>query len=134
MASLSQRITLHLHRVFLLSMTIIFLTGFFQHAKFVDATLQCRIGALQRSNSDLIVSADEDHARSKTVYTDEICQKYMIRAVKNYVEALALSSKHVYQSLPRLLSLWFELNSINGREYEIANDVLRDKSSCMNGK
>ena len=33
-------------------------------------------------------------------------------AMRNYIESLKSSSKHIYHALPRLLSLWFELTGI----------------------
>ena len=32
--------------------------------------------------------------------------------MKHYAETVCLDMKHVYQALPRLLSLWFEFNAI----------------------
>lgn len=53
----------------------------------------------------------EDIARFNAFYKDRTCQKYVLEAIKNYTKCLTLDSKHVYQALPRLLSLWFDFVS-----------------------
>lgn len=50
---------------------------------------------------------------------DKVCQKYVALAVKHFAEALILDTKHVYEALPRLLSLWFEFTSIHGGTSEL---------------
>lgn len=55
---------------------------------------------------------DEDHIRFNTIRGDEASQRYILMAVEHYAKALTLDSKHLYQALPRLLSLWFEFTSI----------------------
>jgi len=49
---------------------------------------------------------------NKAMYTDAICQSYVKQAMEQYIKSLCLSPKHVYQALPRLLSLWFELAAV----------------------
>jgi hypothetical protein len=41
-------------------------------------------------------------------------------AIEHHTKALSLDSKHVYQALPRLLSLWFDFTSIIAKEQIIS--------------
>lgn len=42
--------------------------------------------------------------------------KYLLMAIEQYINALRFNSKHVYQALPRLLSLWFDFSSYGPAE------------------
>jgi hypothetical protein len=53
----------------------------------------------------------EDVARFTVFYKDRQCQQYVLLAIENYAECLYLDLKHVYQALPKLLSLWFDFVS-----------------------
>jgi hypothetical protein len=68
--------------------------------------------ALQRRSSEHSLGTDEDLVRSRTIAQDRTCQKHVLLAIKHYAEAMSLDTKHVYQALPRLLSLWFDFTSI----------------------
>lgn len=46
------------------------------------------------------------------VALDKEAQRYILVAMNHYVEALSLGMKHVYQALPRLLSMWFEFTTV----------------------
>lgn len=67
---------------------------------------------MSHAQSQQHASVDEDRRRGEVIYGDPICQSYILMAMKNYIESLKTSSKHVYHALPRLLSLWFELTGI----------------------
>ncbi|CAI5717392.1 unnamed protein product [Peronospora farinosa] len=61
---------------------------------------------------------------------DSAFHTQLINLMKNYVLALAHGTKFVFQSLPRLLTLWFEYGEVlyagtNGRTGNKANKVLR---------
>ena len=43
--------------------------------------------------------------------------------MKHYATSLSLDVKHVYQSLPRLLSLWFDFTSMKPRVKEKPGEV-----------
>jgi len=43
---------------------------------------------------------------------DKACQRYLQLAIHHYAVSLQLEVKHVYQALPRLLSLWFDFTAI----------------------
>jgi hypothetical protein len=68
--------------------------------------------ALQRRSSEHYLGTDEDILRSGTIAQDRTCQKHVLLAIKHYAEAMSLDTKHVYQALPRMLSLWFDFTSI----------------------
>jgi hypothetical protein len=59
------------------------------------------------------IGSDDDLVRACCMFEDSTCQNYLSLAMQQYIEALKLDSKHVYQALPRLLSLWFDLSSID---------------------
>ncbi len=87
--------------------------GYFQLAKYIDSVLESRVSALahRQGKSRQLTSADDDAIRQAVILSDENCMKYLLMAMDQYVNALKLSSKHVYQALPRLLSLWFDFTS-----------------------
>jgi predicted transposase YbfD/YdcC len=62
--------------------------------------------------NDPQVAQEEDVARSIILCHDMQCQKYIRRAIQHYSTALIYDLKHVYQALPRLLSLWFDFTGI----------------------
>lgn len=70
------------------------------------------------------LSADDDATRQTVILRDENCMKYLLMAMEQYISALRYSSKHVYQALPRLLSLWFDFTS-----YEASPEVKAMQSS-----
>jgi hypothetical protein len=53
----------------------------------------------------------EDVARFNVFYKDRQCQQYVLLAIENYAECLNLDLKHIYEALPKLLSLWFDFVS-----------------------
>lgn len=87
--------------------------GFFQHAKFVHTMLESRANLLLQRLPVGHSIADEE--RLRCFMTDRICQRNVKLAMQSYSHALSLDTKHVYQALPRLLSLWFDLTSIGSQ-------------------
>lgn len=91
--------------------------GHFQFAKYTDSLLESRVLALQRRSPDIALGGvEEEKLRGRCISCDKTCQRYTLLAIKHYFEALSLNTKHVYQALPRLLSLWFELTSLTYSE------------------
>lgn len=87
--------------------------GHFQFAKYIDSVLESRIAALiNRSTGTQHLGVDEDTLRAKVLCDDTSCQRYVLLAMEQYIEALKLDTKHLYQALPRLLSLWFEFTAV----------------------
>jgi hypothetical protein len=87
-----------------------------------------------RTTKHTIGGADDDLLRNQTISMDFTCQAYVLLAIKHYAEALALDVKHVYQALPRLLSLWFDLTSSNSiMEGNLAFDQI-SKDGEIKGK
>lgn len=64
-------------------------------------------------------NADDETARAKIIIGERSCYKYIIEAIKEYMEAVTLGQKHVFQALPRMLTLWFDFNSIQGGDDEL---------------
>lgn len=86
--------------------------GHFHYAKYVDSLLQARILALRGQALTQISGADDEMHRNYSMASDETCQRYLRLAINHYAISLQLQVKHVYQSLPRLLSLWFDFTAI----------------------
>jgi serine/threonine-protein kinase ATR len=96
----------------LLNKFLRFRTGHFQYARYIDGLLDLRIKALTRRapHTNFNAGTTEHVARSPVV--DKVCQRYILLAIKHYGEAVKLGMKHVFQALPRLLSLWFDFTSL----------------------
>ncbi len=60
---------------------------------------------------ETINSPKEESARFNILYRDVACRKFTLLAIQHYTDCLVLDTKHVYQALPRLLSLWFDFVS-----------------------
>lgn len=96
--------------------------------------MQSRASALViRSQPQFHSGIDEDSRRADAVFRDTTCQEYTLLAMRHYNESLKLSLKHVYQALPRLLSLWFEFTAISdgamNRDAEARRNSSNKKSS-----
>jgi serine/threonine-protein kinase ATR len=57
--------------------------------------------------------SNDNAVRFNALYRDKACQNFILLAMENYTECLFLDSKHLYQALPRLLSLWFDFVSVS---------------------
>ena len=86
--------------------------------------MQSRVIALASEYFDekVLHGVDEDLVRTSVIYRDAVCQEYILSAMKHYAIALRLDSKHVYQALPRLLSLWFDFASIDPSKQIVPED------------
>lgn len=91
-----------------------FISGHLEFAKYVDSIIQSRTSALTASLPQPHSPTRIDGAPnlSESIARDSRCQMYIALAMEHYDKALRLSSKHVYQTLPRLLSLYFEFMAI----------------------
>lgn len=89
--------------------------GHFYYGKFVDSILQARMAAMMSGivGKDGANAIDEDDVRNDIILRDRISQSHAILSMRMYAAALRMDSKHVYQALPRLLSLWFDLVSVS---------------------
>lgn len=75
--------------------------------------------ALQGRYAVHFAGTDDEHLRNHIISRDKACMRYVVLAIKHFAEAVILDVKHVYQALPRLLSLWFDFTAIgkqNGKE------------------
>lgn len=100
----------------------------FEFGKYVDSVLEARVsGKIQRGRD-----AGSSSERQRVFAEDNQCQDYLVLAIEQYIEALKLDNRHVYQALPRLLSLWFEFTvSINSARDSRA--ALKAKQHNANG-
>lgn len=57
-------------------------------------------------------NSDDDAIRARLMSKDKVCQKYILQAMFQYGQSLCLGQKHIFQALPRLLTLWFEFTAI----------------------
>ena len=105
-------------------------SGHFQFAKYVDGLLATHLSG--NSSGISKSSADENISRQETLAKEAVYQDYLILAVEHYLLALTLDMKHVYHTLPRLLSLWFELTSI--REHRSSSSSRKSPRSASPGK
>eukprot|EP00977_Amphora_coffeiformis_P015047 scaffold4341_cov161-Amphora_coffeaeformis.AAC.1 len=85
--------------------------GHFQFAKYIESVLESRVEALHRKSRSQSSSVED--MRQTCLEQDRACQKYLLQAVKHFVKALVLDLKHLFQALPRLLSLWFEFSALS---------------------
>lgn len=76
--------------------------------------LEARIAALSPQLTNGTQAAQEAHARKLLLSEDIPCQKYVVQSIQQYISAIKLDSKHLYQALPRLLSLLFEFTLLDG--------------------
>lgn len=83
--------------------------GHFHYAKYLQKLALMRLAA--KDNGSQVVQ-DDDASRARILCNDFLCQKYIRRAIQHYSTALMHDLKHVYQALPRLLSLWFDFTGI----------------------
>lgn len=77
--------------------------------------MKSRVTALasQYFDEKAVHGVDEELVRTSVIFRDSACHKYILLAMEHYAVALKLDPKHVYQALPRLLSLWFDFASID---------------------
>ena len=64
------------------------------------------------SGRESLNGVDENEIRNEVIMRDPICQTHTLLAMRMYAAALKIDTKHVFQALPRLLSLWFDLVSV----------------------
>ena len=96
---------------------LLFIPGHFYFGKYIDSVMRSRATAIAiRFPENRLLGSDEDLMRARIIGLDKTCQKFILMAMNHYAIALKLDTKHVYQALPRLLSLWFEFTSI-GKEH-----------------
>mmetsp|Transcript_21150 Transcript_21150/g.25138 ORF Transcript_21150/g.25138 Transcript_21150/m.25138 type:complete len:673 (+) Transcript_21150:1-2019(+) len=89
--------------------------------------MESRINAL---SSNINTKSEDDSCRIEIMMKDISCQKYLLQAMKEYGEAVRLSQKHVFEALPKILTLWFDFTAIEGREKE--SDALHRNQDKVN--
>ncbi len=104
-------------------------TGHFHFAQYLNSLVS------RRFDKELIDSTEEGTMNFEAICRDKSTQKFIFVAIEHYSAALKLDMKHVYQALPRLLSLWFDFVSIhpdngrgNGTSPELKRHIRKLKS------
>ncbi|GKY98658.1 hypothetical protein MPSEU_000822200 [Mayamaea pseudoterrestris] len=87
--------------------------GQFHYAKYVDSMLETRLEAIRLRFPHKFFGLDEETARRLCLGDDKASHRHILVAIHFYVEALKLDTQHVYQALPRLLSLWFDFTALS---------------------
>ena len=80
--------------------------GHFQFARYLNDLVD------RSFEKDSPNGVQEDQIRFHILYREKVCHKYILLAIQHYAAALRRDMKHVYQALPRLLSLWFDFVSV----------------------
>jgi serine/threonine-protein kinase ATR len=81
----------------------------FEFGKYLHSVLEARISGIAQHEG---LSAEDEAVREYALSADINCQNYLYMAMEQYLSALSVNSNHVYQALPRFLSLWFEYTAI----------------------
>lgn len=101
-------------------------TGHFHFAKYLNSLVS------RRFDKESTGSSEEGNMNAEAICRDKSSQKFILLAIEHYSAALKLDLRHVYQALPRLLSLWFDFVSIypeKGREDGTSPALKRDQLS-----
>jgi hypothetical protein len=96
--------------------------------------MKSRVTALasQYFDQKALHGVEEDLVRTSVIFRDQACHKYILMAMEHYAIALKLDPKHVYQALPRLLSLWFDFASIDPKQ-QIIDEGLNSSGFTSKG-
>lgn len=81
----------------------------FMYAKYLDSVLESRINILASTRGE---NADDEISRGSIMKSDKVCRKYLLSTIQQYIESLKLGQDHVFQALPRMLTLWFDFTAI----------------------
>ena len=106
--------------------------GHLSFARYLDSLLEGRIVALGRRLVNELVSKDDEGIRMQVLQADAGCQRYLVEAMKFYGNGLCYGGKYVYEALPKLLQLWFELASIipGSIDKAILNDIKKHQTEA----
>ncbi|TMW55922.1 hypothetical protein Poli38472_008570 [Pythium oligandrum] len=99
--------------------------GYFFLAKYYEYLLNVRHPELQSSSS-----AGEE----SSLNLDDVFHSHLINLIKNYVLALSHGTKYLFQSMPRLLTLWFEFGELlqSGSRTSSVNKTMRSIEADVN--
>ena len=92
----------------------------------MDSLLGARVVALS-GRLEQRGQHDDDSIRLKIIRMDSSCQFYLLSAMDEYGKALKTGQKHLYQAMPRLLTIWFDFNSIteeNTNTYPVSSSQI----------
>ena len=99
----------------------------FHYAKYLEKIMESRINLRQNRSSSQ--SGEEGHGLSwsRALAIELGAQRNLLYAVHHYCQALALDLNHLYQALPRLLSLCFEFTSVDVALVNSVNEIQYSK-------
>jgi len=98
----------------------------YKYAKYLDSVLESRINVVASQNGG---SADNESSRASIIKEEKACHKYIFAAMKEYIEALKIGQKHVFQALPRMLTLWFDFTAILDGDDEMG--TIQDEANAF---
>ena len=98
----------------------------YKYAKYLDSVLESRINVVASQNGG---SSDNESSRASIIKEEKACHKYIFAAMKEYIEALKLGQKHVFQALPRMLTLWFDFTAILDGDDEMG--AIQDEANAF---
>jgi hypothetical protein len=106
--------------------------GHFQYAKYAETLLQAQIvSQVRRLRNTFDGDGSDISFRDMCLGQDKACHKYLLLAISNYVDALKLDLKHVFQCMPRLLHLWFEFSAISIDSNQYPPGVVQSMSQAI---
>ncbi|GMH47727.1 hypothetical protein TrVE_jg8933 [Triparma verrucosa] len=87
----------------------------FYFARYCDGLYEKRLDAkaVKRGEEETGQHQGEKERRTAVLKEDKTCHNYLLQAVEQYFCSLHLGDKHMYQAMPRLLTLWFEFCEID---------------------
>jgi len=105
-------------------------------AKYLDSVMETKISSII-ANSLNENRIDDDEMRQWALANDPKSRRYLIDAIRQYLEALVYGDKHLLQSLPRVLTIWFLITSIDDAKVESDNaeaitDLLESQKKANN--
>jgi serine/threonine-protein kinase ATR len=100
----------------------------FEFGKYLDTLMEARLRVVAHVEG---CNVEDDNVRHNAISEDINCQNYLAYAMEQYLEALKLSDDHVYQALPRVLSLWLEFTSIERHDWKKGKAKQYDSNSSV---
>ena len=84
----------------------------FHVAKYMDDLLKdAKVRELRRGTSDDGKDKSRTNSRQKTFDIDERSLDYVVEVIQHYATSLRHGHRHAYESLPRMLTLWFDVGA-----------------------
>ena len=84
----------------------------FSFARYLDSVLETKVSSLLGNNPNK-KRVDDDLMRQWALAVDPKCRGYLLDAMRSYLNTLCYGDKHLLQAMPRLLTIWFDLTSVD---------------------